>query len=108
MKLPVIAVAAFTVAAFVGGTAVAQMAPAATMQPIPNPPGSAMSHGTMHHHMRHHMRHHMMHHHMHHHMVHHMMKKSAKMSSGMNDSSAPMNGAPPADNMAPPPPPSPQ
>ena len=100
MKLPTLAVAAFTVAAFVGGTAVAQMAPPVTMQPIPNPPESGMSHGTMHHHMRHRMRHH----HLHHHMMHHKAKKAAKMSAGMDNSAAPMNTTPPATETGSPPP----
>ena len=100
MKLPALAIAAFTVAAFVGGTAAAQMAPAVTMQPIPNPPESGASHGTMHHHMRH-GRHHM-HHHMHHHMTHHhMMKKSSKMA-------APTDSTPPAPTPDAAAPPSPQ
>jgi hypothetical protein len=99
MKLPTLAVATFTVAAFVGGTALAQMAPPVTMQPIPNPQESGMSHGTIHHHMRHHGLHHHVHHHMHHHVVHHMMKKSAKASAGADTTAAP----PATDTGSPPP-----
>jgi hypothetical protein len=82
MKLPALAVAAFTVAAFIGGTAAAQMAPAATMQPIPNPPESSKSmahHGKTHHHMH-------VHHHVH---VHHHMKAAPKA-----DTAAPAPAAP--------------
>jgi hypothetical protein len=99
MKLPTLAVATFTLAAFVGGTAIAQMAPPVTMQPIPNPPESGMSHGTMHHHMRHRMRHHHLRHHMRHH---HMMKKSAK--TGADTTAAPMNSTPPTTDTGSPPP----
>ena len=81
MKFTTIA-AIIASATAISGAAAAQMAPEATMQPIPNPPEhEAMMHGHM---MHGHMKHgHMMHGHMKHG---HMMSKDhmadSKMSTG--------------------------
>ena len=91
MKLPALAVTAFSVAAFIGGTAAAQTSPPVTMQPIPNPPENGKSTGmTMHHHTHEHM-----HHHVH---VHH--KASSETPAPADNSAAPAPGA--SDNNAPP------
>jgi hypothetical protein len=47
MKLSVLAVT-LAATAFLASNALAQMAPAATMQPIPNPPEKAKAHKTSH------------------------------------------------------------
>jgi len=66
MKFSTLAVAALAVTALAGGAAVAQDAPpapgpAATMQPIPNPPETGKDMAMGHRHHMHHARHHMHH-----------------------------------------------
>jgi hypothetical protein len=77
MKLT--ALTAIIATALVAGAAVAQdMAPAATMQPIPNPPESAGDHHGMHHMMA---KHHKM-------MKHHKMAKAADKAAMAPDAGA--------------------
>src|SRR5258706_12305125 len=86
MKLPALAVATLAVTALVGGTAAAQ----ATMQPIPNPPGSSATSGVRHYHVHHH------HHHWRKHMRHpRKMVKKADKAAAMSEPVAQPAATPP-------------
>ena len=72
MKIKALAATLFATTVLAGGSVLAQMSTAVTMQPVPNPPAKLM--------MKHHM--------MKKHMKHHMMKKHMMAKDGMAPSSA--------------------